>query len=162
MNSIPMLLIFGGLIFLNASIVFALIRTNLQFDSFIGWLTQKQNELLSVEKDTESLSNKMKDAITLFSFWVTQSRKLLIPIVLVAQGMVALAYMSAADGTFDVFMSVILSFVQASVIVLMVDTGSRILLSVRVVGDINQEFIKLTITDDLDEEAEGEDDTGEK
>jgi len=157
-----MLLIFGGLIFLNASIVFAIIRANLQFDSFIGWLTQKENELLSIEKDTESLSNKMKDAIALFSLWVEQSRKLLIPIVLVAQGFVAVAYTSAAAGTFDTFMSVILSFIQAGVIVLMFDVGSRILLSVRVVGDINQEYIKLTITDDLDEKIKGEDDTGEK
>ncbi len=164
MNSMSMLLVFGGLMFLNAMIVFALLRTNIQFNNFIVWLNQKQTELLGIEKNTDSLSKKMKDCITLFSYWVLQSKNLLIPIAFVAQGLVAVAYMSAAEGTFFSGTAFILSLIQSAVIVFVYEIVNRIRLSVNVIGEINEEYIKLTVKDDLDKEIEkieGGEDNGE-
>lgn len=148
-----MLIVFGGFLLLNSLLVALFFRVNINTQQYIGWLHSKQVEIQDNE-DGHIAADKINTAIETFSEWFHQTKMVIIPAVLGVQFLTGIAFGDAIDQTFTHLMSALISIGQAFAIVCFIETAQRVVLTVRVVRDINEEIIKITVGKEIEKEED--------
>lgn len=155
--------ILGGLFIFDSLVVFMYVRfTKTMLESY-RWINEKQLELLSDEEEANSLIHDIEENLQLFGSWVTQTKNIIIPGILVVQLISANVIGGLMDQVLpSQFMVNLVAWGQAGVVVAFVMMVQRTRDCMSILTKVNEEYIKLTVLKKADEiEAQGDHLNGE-
>lgn len=143
--------VLGGLFIFDSMLVFMYVKfTKTMIESY-RWVNDKQLELLNID-EASGFVNDIEEKLQLFASWMTQTKNIIIPGILVVQLISAHVIGGLMDQVSPSQTMVnLVAWGQAGVIVSLVIMLQRTRESFEILTKVNEEYIKLTVLKEADE-----------